>query len=249
MSSTHESRPKRVSEAAPVQVFLGRPDRERLDRLTTQPRHVQVRGAAPQPGRSRATAARSGRASSLRLIGLVADNDGHGDDGDVAVHHDRILVAAHEPPTPPKSPPARKHRGKSCLFVDTSAWVPLLLRRHPDHAALTSALRQRVARGERIVATNLVLAETYTLLLYRGHRAAALTFLQAARELPNVVVTSTPDLERRAVTEWLEPYDDQDFSFADAVSFAVMKERRIARALTLDKHFVTAGFEPATRLP
>jgi predicted nucleic acid-binding protein len=44
------------------------------------------------------------------------------------------------------------------------------------------------------------------------------------------------------VAEWLERYDDQDFSFADAVSFAVMTERGITDALTLDRHFQGAGF-------
>ena len=91
--------------------------------------------------------------------------------------------------------------------------------------------------------TNLVLAETHALLLYRGHRAAALTFVRAAREAPNVIVSSTRELEERAVVDWLEQFDDQDFSFTDAVSFAVMQERGTGRALTLDRHFATAGFE------
>jgi predicted nucleic acid-binding protein len=129
------------------------------------------------------------------------------------------------------------------VFVDTSAWFPLLLRRHPQHQSVSGALRRRLSSGDRIVTTNLVLAESYALLLYRGHRAAALTFLEAVRESPNEVVTSSPELEHQALREWLGPYDDQDFSFADAVSFAVMRDRGIERALTLDKHFSTAGFE------
>jgi predicted nucleic acid-binding protein len=129
------------------------------------------------------------------------------------------------------------------LIVDTSAWFPLLLRRHPDHARLTAALRKRISSGDRVVTTNLVLAETYTLLLYRGHRDAALTFLRSARIAPNIVVASTPELEHRALVDWLEPFDDQRFSFADAVSFAVMQERGITRALALDAHFSIAGFE------
>ena len=57
------------------------------------------------------------------------------------------------------------------LFVDTSAWFPLLLSRHPQHAGLARVIRGRVAAGTRMVTTNLVLAETHALLLYRGHRA------------------------------------------------------------------------------
>jgi predicted nucleic acid-binding protein len=145
------------------------------------------------------------------------------------------------PPNPPGAVVASRE-----LFVDTSAWFPLMLRRHADHAPLTKALRKRITSGDRVVTTNLVLAETYTLLLYRGHRDAALTFLRSARVAPNVVVTSTAELERRALTEWLEPFDDQRFSFTDAVSFAVMRERGITRALTLDTHFAIAGFSSAS---
>jgi predicted nucleic acid-binding protein len=131
------------------------------------------------------------------------------------------------------------------LFVDTSAWYPILLRRHAQHDALQAMLRQRIARGERVVTTNLVLAETHALLTVRGHRAAALAFVRTVREPPNVIVSSQPDLEERAIADWLAAFDDQDFSLTDAVSFAVMKERRIQRALTLNRHFATAGFEIA----
>ena len=56
------------------------------------------------------------------------------------------------------------------------------------------------------------------------------------------MVRSTRALEARAVVDWLERYADQDFSFTDAVSFAVMAERAIPEALTLDRHFATARF-------
>ena len=54
---------------------------------------------------------------------------------------------------------------------------------------------------------------------------------------------STRDLERDAERNCLARYADQDFCFADAVSFAVMTERRIREALSLDHHFVVAGFQ------
>jgi predicted nucleic acid-binding protein len=37
-------------------------------------------------------------------------------------------------------------------------------------------------------------------------------------------------------------YVDQDFSYADAVSFVIMKRQKIRKAFSFDKHFVTAGF-------
>ncbi len=40
----------------------------------------------------------------------------------------------------------------------------------------------------------------------------------------------------------LRQYQDQDFSYTDAVSFVVMKQYGITEAFSFDKHFVTAGF-------
>jgi predicted nucleic acid-binding protein len=40
----------------------------------------------------------------------------------------------------------------------------------------------------------------------------------------------------------LRKYQDQDFSYADAVSFAVMKQYGIGQAFSFDEHFITAGF-------
>ena len=131
------------------------------------------------------------------------------------------------------------------FFIDTSAWYPLIVARHPDHARLASALRALIRNHRRLVTTNLVVAETHALLLRRVGRTTALTFLQTVGESPNVVVRSSRELEAAAERDWLTRYDDQDFSFADAVSFAVMTERGIRDALTLDHHFVVAGFQAA----
>lgn len=128
------------------------------------------------------------------------------------------------------------------LFVDTSAWYPIAVSNHRDHEILAGELARQIRGGRRIVTTNLILAETYALLLSRTRRDAALGFLRAVRQPPNEVVNATPDLEDRAINHWLERYEDQDFSLADAVSFEVMAGKGIREALTLDHHFAAAGF-------
>jgi len=51
------------------------------------------------------------------------------------------------------------------------------------------------------------------------------------------------ELERTAVDRWLRRYRDQRLSLADAVSFEVMRVRRIREVLAVDEQFELAGFE------
>jgi len=108
------------------------------------------------------------------------------------------------------------------LFIDTSGWYVLALSSAPQHRKASEALRSRIKKGGRVVTTNLIIAETHALLLRRINRNVALTFVREVRRSPNIVIPSSPDYEDSAVTDWLDKLDDQDFSFTDAVSFAVM---------------------------
>ena len=129
------------------------------------------------------------------------------------------------------------------LFVDTSAWYVLALSSAPQHRKVSDALRNRIERGARIVTTNLIVAETHVLLLRRTNRKVALTFVREVSRAPNIVVASSAEYEESAVKDWLEKFDDQSFSFTDAVSFAVMSDRGLREALAIDHHFAVAGFE------
>ncbi len=129
------------------------------------------------------------------------------------------------------------------IFVDTSAWYPLVVRSHPDHDRLSAALRARVERRVRIVTSNLIVAESHALIMRRVGIAAALRFVRLVRASPNVVVSSSALLEEAAVTDWLMRYANQPFSLVDAVSFAIMADRGTRAALTLDRHFAIAGYE------
>lgn len=128
------------------------------------------------------------------------------------------------------------------LFVDTSGWYPIADPTEPTHHAVARALREKVGGGIRVVTTNLVVAETHALLMRRIHRDVALAFVQRVVTPPQIAVSSSPEIEERATHDWLERYTDQNFTFTDAVSFAVMNERRIQEALTLDHRFAAAGF-------
>jgi uncharacterized protein len=97
-----------------------------------------------------------------------------------------------------------------------------------------------------MVTTNLVIAEAHALIRRSGGHERAMLFLDSLRTTTRVErVYSDSELELRA-ERLLEQYKDQAFSFADAVSFVVMRERDISQAFTFDHHFLIAGF---TRIP
>jgi uncharacterized protein len=140
------------------------------------------------------------------------------------------------------------------VFVDSSAWYRFIVpgRSRTDgqaYEAVRAAFEEQRNGGARLATTSLVVAETHQLLLARTDRRTARRFLDVIPASRIVLVRPTEAQERAAITEWLDRFADQDFSLTDCVSFAVMRERRISRALALDRHFTIAGFERLPQLP
>ena len=130
------------------------------------------------------------------------------------------------------------------VLLDSSGWIAAAVRGQTHHDAAKAAYTRAVREGYRIVVTPMVLGESHTLflrLLGRVHAAAALD--SVLRDPTHVVFSLDEALVRAAVERWVVPYRDQNFSLCDAVSFEVMQREGITRALSIDKHFVTAGYD------
>lgn len=128
------------------------------------------------------------------------------------------------------------------VFVDSGAWIALCVRRDGLHARAKAHLGRLLTQGRPLVTTNLVVAESYALIRQRGGHDAAMTFLHALRTSQSLTrIASDIDLELVA-EDLLRRFADQDFSYVDAVSFAVMHRHRIETAFAFDRHFRTAGF-------
>ena len=130
------------------------------------------------------------------------------------------------------------------VLLDSSGWIAAAVRGQIHHEAARAAYTRAVRDGYRIVVTPMVLGESHALflrLLGRVQAAAALD--SVLRDPTHVVVPVDQALITSAVERWVVPYRDQTFSLCDAVSFEVMQREGITRALSIDRHFVTAGFE------
>jgi predicted nucleic acid-binding protein len=128
------------------------------------------------------------------------------------------------------------------LFVDTGAWVALADEDDQFHERAESVYPGLLRDHQRLVTTNLVLAESYIILrLALGH-AAAMAFLDNLRASPRIErAYITADVETDAV-DILRRYRDQTFSLTDASSFALMHRRGMPAAFAFDAHFATAGY-------
>lgn len=128
-------------------------------------------------------------------------------------------------------------------FADTSWWVAWTLPddgRHGDAVALAGRLGR-----EQVLTTNHVLGESWTFLRRRGGHSAALAFVDGAGHLARddrLVVHHVDDEQEQAAWAWLRRRDERSYSFVDATSFRVMRDRRLREALAFDQDFSAAGF-------
>lgn len=128
------------------------------------------------------------------------------------------------------------------IFVDAGAWIAISDSGDQHHPAGVALLPELFKQYRLLVTTNLVVAEVYVLIRRRGGGSAALKFLQTVQQSNRILKICADAAQDAEAEKILRQYADRDFSLVDAVSFAVMRERRISTAFAFDRHFVTAGF-------
>lgn len=133
--------------------------------------------------------------------------------------------------------------GVDRALVDTSALLALASARDQYHARAVAVARRFLAGGGRWVGTTIVLAELHGHLLHRRGPPLARTVIAQLLDDPAYMwLEVSADLVRDALAGWLERYQDQRFSLADAVSFEVMRREKLRVAFAFDHDFETAGF-------
>ncbi|WP_089940386.1 type II toxin-antitoxin system VapC family toxin [Candidatus Entotheonella palauensis] len=122
--------------------------------------------------------------------------------------------------------------------MDTSAHYALVDMTDPDHAAAVQYLQAATRLPATLVTSNFVLSETYTLLRYRLGWVTAQRYVTELRKGSTQIFHLTRVDEERA-WEIFTQYEDQDFSYVDATSFALMERINISIFFAFDRHFST----------
>ena len=137
--------------------------------------------------------------------------------------------------------PLRERR----VFVDSSVYLALLDADDEHHREAIYLLTLLAEGRYRQFTTTVLLIESHALILSVLGRAQAARFLKDMEKSNTVVIRARAADENRA-KQILFQYDDKDFSFADAISFAVMERLQIRLAFTFDRDFAQYGFTVLT---
>lgn len=131
----------------------------------------------------------------------------------------------------------------SPLFLDTGYVIALNSPRDRFHGSALDWERRIRADRVPVVTTRAVQLEIGAAFSRQAYRAAGAAILDALDRDPGItVVPLDDDIYRRALALFAARAD-KEWSLADCVSFVVMKDRAITRALSTDLHFAQAGFE------
>lgn len=134
----------------------------------------------------------------------------------------------------------------NAIFVDTSGWAAPVIQNTDHHQEMEAFSRELIASGRPLVTTNYVLTEVVPLLSTRTRlpRTHLLDFVEQIKRIAQVVYIYEPT--DTVAWQLLRQRPDKNWSYVDATSFIVMRQRGIVEAFSSDHHFAQAGF---TRLP
>jgi predicted nucleic acid-binding protein len=127
------------------------------------------------------------------------------------------------------------------IFVDSGAYFALLNQRDAWHSDAITIIGRIADQRLRQFTTNAIVIECHGLILSALGRIVAERFIRDMERSSTVVVRCRASDEERAKQIIFE-YDDKDFSFTDALSFAVMERLGIQRAFTFDRHYSQFGW-------
>ncbi|MGB6199101.1 MAG: PIN domain-containing protein [Candidatus Acidiferrales bacterium] len=128
------------------------------------------------------------------------------------------------------------------LFVDIWGWLVLEDIKAGSHSAAAELYAEATKPGGRVLTTDYVLDETFTLLFRRRPYDEASRFAKGLLESPFITVeTITPEHFRKAFDLRLTYRDKPDISFTDLTSMVIMRDMKIADVLTGDRHFLQTG--------
>ena len=129
------------------------------------------------------------------------------------------------------------------IFVDTAGWMSMADRKDPLHKNAMKIRDDWLKQGGALVTSDYVMDETLTLIRMRLGIDAAWKWWNQISDSPRLKVEWINAERAEKARGWFFKWRDKSFSFTDCTSFVIMRELRLKKVLTGDRHFAEAGFE------
>ena len=128
------------------------------------------------------------------------------------------------------------------IFVDTGPFLARHVAKDQFHSKAIRTWKAAAKSGQALFTSSFVLDETFTLL---GRRTSYAFAADRAESIlaSRVLTILRPDArDEAAALALFRKLADQEVSFTDCISFALMHRHRISRTFTFDRHSEAAGF-------
>lgn len=127
-------------------------------------------------------------------------------------------------------------------FVDTGGFYALLSKNDVNHERALGVFRQANAERWSLVTTNIVVFETYALLLNRTGegRSKAIQFLDHL-SASGLRIERVTEQDESAAIALVRAHDDKTYSLCDALGFVVCGRLKISDAIACDVDFRSYG--------
>ena len=129
------------------------------------------------------------------------------------------------------------------LFFDAGYVIALEAEDDQNHQKAIKHWQIIVQKLPPLVTTSYVFDEILTFFNSRNRHAKV---VEVGKNLPTSQAIEFVHIKEQIFYdgwEYFQKYADKRYSLTDCISFAVMKELKIKKALTFDKHFIQAGCE------
>lgn len=125
------------------------------------------------------------------------------------------------------------------VFLDSSALFAWADASSSAGAAIEAYVRET---QPQLILTNLIFAETISLITKRIGKRVGITFGQHVLRSQIMTIITIDEVLQQAAWTLYAKYRDKTFDLIDAASFVVCEQHRITDALTLDRHFTQMGY-------
>ena len=115
-------------------------------------------------------------------------------------------------------------------------------RSDPLHSSTQRIRDNYLEQGYILITSDYIIDETLTLIRMRISIDAAEKWWEQINESPRLQIEAITSERAEKARVWFFKWRDKSFSFTDCTSFILMRELKIKYVLTVDKHFIEAGF-------